>query len=61
VAKEMPWPSHSIRDGDEEVKRRRWEKFIKMCEDLRFGEVTLKVQDGIPQIAETIVRKVKFD
>jgi hypothetical protein len=39
-----------------------WCAFIRYCQDLRFGEVDrLKIQDGLPMIAEEVKRKVKFD
>jgi hypothetical protein len=38
-----------------------WYSFIKYCEKLRFGEIErLKIQDGIPMIAEEVKRKIKF-
>ncbi len=38
-----------------------WCAFIRYCQDLRFGEVgRLKIQDGLPIIAEEVKQKVKF-
>jgi hypothetical protein len=38
-----------------------WRDFIRYCEELRFGELEkLKIQDGIPMMAELTTRKVKF-
>jgi hypothetical protein len=38
-----------------------WCSFIKYCEDLRYGEIErLKIQDGLPMLAEAVKKKVKF-
>ncbi|MBN1224522.1 MAG: hypothetical protein JXB23_14835 [Candidatus Aminicenantes bacterium] len=38
-----------------------WYSFIKFCETLRFGEIDkLKIQDGLPMLAEEVKRKIKF-
>jgi hypothetical protein len=38
-----------------------WREFIRFCRDLRHGEIErLSIQDGIPVLAETIRKKVKF-
>lgn len=38
-----------------------WLQFIRYCADLRYGEIEkLKIQDGLPIIAETAVKKIKF-
>ncbi len=38
-----------------------WCSFIKYCESLGFGEIDkLKIQDGLPVIAEKVSSKVKF-
>lgn len=38
-----------------------WLAFIRYCAELRHGEVErLKIQDGLPVIAEVIKEKVKF-
>ena len=38
-----------------------WREFIRFCRDLRHGEIDrLSVQDGLPVLAETIRKKVKF-
>jgi len=38
-----------------------WVAFIRHCRDLGFGEISqLKIQDGIPVMAEETTRKVKF-
>ncbi len=39
-----------------------WYSFIKYCEELGFGEIErLKIQDGLPMMAEKVSRKVKFN
>lgn len=47
--------------SDEREKVRRWQKLIKLCEDMKFGEINLKIQNGVPQVAEKIICRVKFD
>lgn len=38
-----------------------WYSFIKYCESLQHGEIEkLKIQDGLPMLAEEVKRKVKF-
>ena len=38
-----------------------WAAFIKYCERLSHGEIErLKIQDGLPVIAEITTQKVKF-
>lgn len=38
-----------------------WLAFIRYCSELQHGEIgLLKVQDGLPVIAEVIKKKVKF-
>jgi len=38
-----------------------WELFIRYCLELRHGELErLKIQDGLPMMAELATRKVKF-
>lgn len=38
-----------------------WEAFIKYCERLGHGEIErLKIQDGLPVLAEITTQKVKF-
>jgi len=35
--------------------------FIKYCEALRYGEIEkLKIQDGLPMLAEEVKKKIKF-
>jgi len=38
-----------------------WYSFIKYCEAMRFGEIDrLKIQDGLPMLAEEVKKKIKF-
>ncbi len=38
-----------------------WHAFIKYCESMGFGEIEiLKIQNGLPVMAEVVKRKVKF-
>jgi hypothetical protein len=38
-----------------------WIVFIRHCQQLGFGEISqLKIQDGVPVMAEEITRKIKF-
>lgn len=60
--------SHQFRTEDYEFNDYRlirihhiWFSFIKYCEDLKYGEVEkLKIQDGLPMLAEEVKKKVKF-
>jgi hypothetical protein len=38
-----------------------WREFIRFCRDLNHGEIErLSIQDGLPVLAETTKKKVKF-
>ncbi len=38
-----------------------WYSFIKYCETLRYGDIEkLKIQDGLPMLAEEVKKKIKF-
>ena len=38
-----------------------WYSFIKYCETLKYGEIErVKIQDGLPILAEEVKKKVKF-
>jgi hypothetical protein len=38
-----------------------WSAFVRYCQDLRHGEIeNLKIQDGLPVLAEVTKKKVKF-
>jgi hypothetical protein len=38
-----------------------WREFIRLCREIRHGEIEkLSIQDGVPVLAETIKKKVRF-
>jgi hypothetical protein len=38
-----------------------WRAFVRYCAELQHGEIELlKIQDGLPVIAEVVRKKVKF-
>ncbi len=38
-----------------------WQSFVRFCRELQFGEIEkLKIQDGLPVLAEVTKKKVKF-
>jgi hypothetical protein len=38
-----------------------WQCLMRYCEDLGYGEIEkLKIQDGVPVIADVVREKVKF-
>ncbi len=38
-----------------------WRAFVRYCAELQHGEIELlKIQDGLPVLAEVIKKKVKF-
>jgi hypothetical protein len=38
-----------------------WSAFVHFCEELRHGQIEcLKIQDGLPVLAEVATKKVKF-
>jgi len=38
-----------------------WRAFVRYCAELQHGEIeTLKIQDGLPVLAEVIKKKVRF-
>jgi hypothetical protein len=38
-----------------------WYTFIKYCESVKFGEIeNLKIQDGLPMVAEGIKKRILF-
>ena len=37
------------------------QEYVALCEQMRFGEIEkLRIQDGLPVVAEIAIRKVKF-
>ena len=38
-----------------------WAEFMRYCRELQFGELEkLKIQNGVPMMAELATRKIKF-
>ena len=38
-----------------------WRHFLSFCEELRHGEIErLKIQDGLPVLAEVTTKKIRF-
>jgi hypothetical protein len=38
-----------------------WLGFVRFCQELRHGEIErLKIQDGLPVLAEVTKKKIKF-
>ena len=57
--RDMP-PTGSRRSGTSRLHP-AWEAFIRHCQSLGHGEIsTLKIQDGLPVLAEESIRKTKF-
>jgi len=39
-----------------------WAELIRYCRELKHGEIeNLKIQDGLPQMAEVVRKKVRFN
>jgi hypothetical protein len=50
-----------IKEGSMTYIHPAWYSFIKYCETLRYGEIDkIKIQDGLPMIAEEVKKKIKF-
>lgn len=66
--KERTIMANSVARSDENIKaggmiyiHPAWYSFIKYCESLRYGEIDkIKIQDGLPMIAEEVKKKIKF-
>ena len=53
--------NNDIRSGGLTYIHPAWYSFIKYCETLRYGEIDkIKIQDGLPMIAEQVKKKIKF-
>lgn len=45
----------------EAVLNAAWLGFVRFCQELRHGEIErLKIQDGLPVLAEVTKKKIKF-
>jgi hypothetical protein len=52
---------HIVTTGADAVLPAAWREFIRYCRELRHGEIErLSIQDGLPVLAETTRKKVKF-
>jgi hypothetical protein len=60
-----------IREGGNEVVHQKpeaptklhpaWDEFVRYCADLEYGEIEkLRIQNGLPVLAELTRKKVKF-
>jgi hypothetical protein len=51
----------AVTAGADAVLPPAWREFIRYCRELRHGEIErLSIQDGLPVLAETTRKKVKF-
>ena len=59
-----PIPSIVARDHNEPTAQSlhpAWRAFVRYCAELQHGEIEiLKIQDGVPVLAEVVRKKVKF-
>ncbi|HXE74778.1 MAG TPA: hypothetical protein VNN18_03940 [Candidatus Xenobia bacterium] len=47
--------------GSEAALHVAWLGFVRFCQELRHGEIErLKIQDGLPVLAEVTKKKIKF-
>jgi hypothetical protein len=47
--------------SDERPVHPAWTAFIRYCAELQHGEIELlKIQDGVPVLAEVVKKKIKF-
>ena len=57
-----------VKKSDEKINNFRnvylhanWCDFITLCEKMGFGEIeNLKIQDGLPVVAEVVKKKINF-
>lgn len=48
-------------DKNQQAIHPAWMAFIRYCREMGFGEISqLKIQDGLPVMAEETTKKVKF-
>ena len=46
----------------EQLLHPAWLAFVRYCQELRHGEIErLKIQDGVPVLAEVVKEKIKFN
>ncbi len=47
--------------GPDAAMHAAWLAFVRFCQELRHGEIErLKIQDGLPVLAEVTKKKIKF-
>ena len=52
---------HAITSNNRPSDKAFWRAFIRYCEELQYGEIeVLKIQDGLPVLAEVVKKKIKF-
>jgi hypothetical protein len=61
ASREMP-KAHTARvESVDKPLHPAWRAFVRYCAELKHGEIEiLKIQDGLPVLAEVIRKKVKF-
>jgi hypothetical protein len=51
----------TARDGIRSPLHPAWLRLMQYCADLGYGEIEkLKIQDGLPMVAEVTTKKIKF-
>jgi hypothetical protein len=54
-------PGIGSRGSSREPIHPAWRSFIRYCAELQNGEIELlKIQDGLPVLAEVVKKKIKF-
>jgi hypothetical protein len=54
-------PTKEARAAQADALHPSWSAFIRFCRDLQHGEIErLSIQDGLPVLATTTRKKVKF-
>jgi hypothetical protein len=57
-----PLLPHRTSDSTSVCVHPAWLRLMRYCAELGHGEIEkLKIQDGLPMIAEVAVKKIKFD
>lgn len=59
--RELPAPGQVGKINETDALHPAWRTFIRYCLQLKHGEIErLCIQDGLPVLAETTTKKVKF-
>ena len=59
--RDLTAPSGATKKSEFESLHPTWRTFIRYCAQLRHGEIErLCIQDGLPVLAESTTKKVKF-